>query len=583
MDRNTIIAIILSVIVITVGMTVQTVFFPMENSIVETETTTEETISVESVNSIITEPVVSKNQVTDTSPFTIETDALTVTFDPYGASVSSIKMKKHLDTSKQPVEILLKDGNSGNAFLMYQSNDTTNPITEAFSHSIEERDHLILVIFSQVFEQNGREYEIIKKYAFAKNEEYLFQIAVSLNSLDGKELPFTVYTIGVEPQVGPEFESLNGNYDYRRMYYKLSDKSGKKNVSFKNGVATVNEDISWAALASKYFTIIGIPASGADYSIKFTQNNEGKQENSFFLTRNGISSSSVTDVYSFYCGPKLTSYLNKYDIANDNTFKITNLNLAKVMDTSTWLGWLETVLKWVLTLIYKFIPNYGVAIIILTLLIKLMLQPISKKGMESTAKMSALNPKLEELKAKYADDPNALNAAMAKLYKEEGINPMGSCLPMLIQFPVFIALYGLLNNHFELRGAMFIPGWIPDLSIPDTVFTLGFNLPLIGNQIHLLPIIYTVSMIFSMKITQTGTTDASQAGMMKFMTYGMPLIFFFVLYNAPSGLLVYWTVTNAISIIQQVYVNSKKKKQFEAEMIERNTSKNVKFKGKKRK
>ena len=86
-----------------------------------------------------------------------------------------------------------------------------------------------------------------------------------------------------------------------------------------------------------------------------------------------------------------------------------------------------------------------------------------------------------------------------------------------------------------------------------------------------------------MKITQTGTTDASQAGMMKFMTYGMPLIFFFVLYNAPSGLLVYWTVTNAISIIQQVYVNSKKKKQFEAEMIERNTSKNVKFKGKKRK
>lgn len=203
--------------------------------------------------------------------------------------------------------------------------------------------------------------------------------------------------------------------------------------------------------------------------------------------------------------------------------------------------------------------------------------------MESTAKMSALNPKLEELKAKYADDPNALNAAMAKLYKEEGINPMGSCLPMLIQFPVFIALYGLLNNHFELRGAMFIPGWIPDLSIPDTVFTLGFNIPLIGNQIHLLPIIYTVSMIFSMKITQSGATDSSQAGMMNFMTYGMPIIFFFVLYNAPSGLLVYWTVTNAISIIQQIYVNAKKKKQFEEEMITKNESKNVKFKSKKRK
>ena len=109
MDRNTIIAIILSVIVITVGMTVQTVFFPMENTITQTETTTEEVVPVENISSIITEPVISKNQVTDTSPFTVETDALSVTFDPYGASVSSIKMKKHLDTSKEPVEILLKE------------------------------------------------------------------------------------------------------------------------------------------------------------------------------------------------------------------------------------------------------------------------------------------------------------------------------------------------------------------------------------------------------------------------------------------------------------------------------------------
>ncbi|MDD7588473.1 MAG: hypothetical protein PUJ74_03740, partial [Bullifex porci] len=177
MDRNTIIAIILSVIVITVGMTVQTVFFPMENTMVTT-TETEETIEVESVTDIITQPVVSKNQVTDTSPFVVETDAMSVTFDPYGASVSSIKMKKHLDASKEPVEILLKDSTKGNAFLMYQSNDTSKPITEAFSHSIEERGDLILVNFSQVFEQNGREYEIVKKYALAKSEEYLFQIAI---------------------------------------------------------------------------------------------------------------------------------------------------------------------------------------------------------------------------------------------------------------------------------------------------------------------------------------------------------------------------------------------------------------------
>ena len=202
--------------------------------------------------------------------------------------------------------------------------------------------------------------------------------------------------------------------------------------------------------------------------------------------------------------------------------------------------------------------------------------------MDSTAKMSALTPKMEEIKQRYADNPEAQNAAIAKLYKEEGINPMGSCLPMLIQFPIFIALYGLLNKNFELRGAMFIPHWIPDLSVPDTIATLSFNLPLLGSQIHLLPIIYTVSMIFSMKITQSGSTNSQQQGMMSFMTYGMPIIFFFIMYNAPSGLLVYWTVTNAISIGQQLIVNKKKGSKYRYELKAKEEEKQAKKAAKKK-
>ena len=162
---------------------------------------------------------------------------------------------------------------------------------------------------------------------------------------------------------------------------------------------------------------------------------------------------------------------------------------------------------------------------------------------------------------------------MAKLYKEEGINPMGSCLPMLIQFPILIAFYGLLNKNIELRGAMFIPGWINDLSIPETIFTLPFNIPFLGNQVHLLPILYTFSMIFSMKITQSSSSVASgQQGMMKFMTYGMPIIFFFILYNAPSGLLLYWSVMNAITIGTQIYVNKKKGSVYKKEEEEKERS-----------
>ena len=228
------------------------------------------------------------------------------------------------------------------------------------------------------------------------------------------------------------------------------------------------------------------------------------------------------------------------------------------------------------------IPNYGVAIILLTILIKLLLQPLAKRGMDSTAKMSALTPKINEIKEKYPDDPEAQNAAMAKLYKEEKINPMGSCLPMLIQFPIFIALYGLLNTNFDLRGSMFIPGWIPDLSIPDTIFTLPFSLPFLGSQIHLLPILYCISMIFSMKITQSGSQAGAQQGMMAFMTYGMPIIFFFIMYNAPSGLLLYWSTVNVISIGQQIFVNRKKKGIYAEEIAERDAEKQAKKEAKRK-
>ena len=232
-------------------------------------------------------------------------------------------------------------------------------------------------------------------------------------------------------------------------------------------------------------------------------------------------------------------------------------------------------MKVLLEVFYFLIPNYGVAIILLTILTKALLIPLSKKGTESTAKMSALQPKLQELQTKYKDDPEALNNAMAKLYKEEGINPMGSCWPMLIQFPIFIGLYGLLNKDFSLRGAMFIPGWITDLSIPETIFTLPFNIPFLGAQIHLLPILYTASMIFSMKITQSATSGqaAGSKGMTWFMTYGMSIMFFFILYNAPSGLLVYWTMSNLLAILQQVYTNKKTVAGFKKEIEEKDAAK----------
>jgi YidC/Oxa1 family membrane protein insertase len=163
---------------------------------------------------------------------------------------------------------------------------------------------------------------------------------------------------------------------------------------------------------------------------------------------------------------------------------------------------------------------------------------------------------MQEIREKFKDNPNKMNAEIAQLYKREKINPMGGCLPMLLQFPVFIALYGLLNKHFELRGAVFIPGWITDLSLPESIYTLPFSIPFLGSEIRLLPLLYIASMIFSMKQSQASTAGNAQAqSMNKMMIYFMPVMLFFVLYNAPSGLILYWAVMNIFTIIQQKVTN----------------------------
>ena len=584
MDRNTIIAIVLSVIVITVGMTINMVFFPPEYVDAGTQTTqTVDPASMPSGGAVIT----AVGEEGDSQPFTVTTQAFEMTFDPAGASVESIRLLNHREsTTGEPVELLVKDSSGRNAFLLYTDESFSDPVDAVFDYVIDDSDdEVVSVVFTRDFESDGSLFQIQKRFAIPKAEEYLFSVNVAMESLDGNPIPIDSYTLGYDPQVGPWFQQLDNSYgEYRRAMYREVDDNNTHNVtSFDNGLSVVDdEQVGWAATNGKYFTVIGVPDQSTSYETSFRQTTGDSlisQVNSFYFTRTGISGTSFSDVYRYYTGPKLATFLDLYDVQNNNVFGLGGLMLDEVLDSSSWLGWLQTLLRWVLQFFYRLIPNYGVAIILLTILVKLLIQPISKKGMDSTAKMSALAPKVQELQTKYKDDPQTLNAAMAKLYKDEGISPMGSCLPMLIQFPIFIALYGLLSTHYELRGAMFIPGWIPDLSVPDTVFTLPFNIPFLGNGIHVLPIIYTASMIYSMKVTQaTSTQQTGQQGMMKFMTYGMPIIFFFILYNAPSGLILYWTVMNFISILQQMYVNKKKTKKYAQEIQEREEAKINKYK-----
>lgn len=602
MEKNTVLAIILSVAVIAGGMFVQTKFFlPTPEEIaaqqviaesqeaINEQNSSNSSVSSNNDNTTITYTgssdtnyvssqkawnsglpgsIIAVNDNAQEKTFVIDTDVFSVTFDTKGASVSSIKLKNHTDSNDKPVDLIFKGNSDKNAFLMYAGKDRTNPIDAVFNYYIDGKK----VIFTKTLaildsdSNPASSFKLTKTYTFGESD-YLFQVDIEMENSINKAIPLNFannsYTLAFEPQLGPSFDVMpNNNYTFRRLYAKYDGSKNKKLLKV-NDELSIEDPVTWTALSGKYFSVIAIP-DATKYDITLTQSSEDNkgfaQENGMYYTRPVINSAFNKDTFRFYVGPLLSKDMRIYNKATDNGFGLSDLNIDKALDTSTWLNWLENILKWSLQKLYSLIPNYGVAIILLTIILKILISPLTKKSMESTKKMSALGPQMEELKAKYKDNPERLNKETSALYQREKINPLGGCLPMLIQFPILIAFYGLLNKNFELRGAMFIPGWIPDLSQPDQVLNWGVNLPFIGSQLHLLPIFYTVSMIFSMKITQTG--QAGGAGqtesMMKMMTYGMPIMFFFVLYNAPSGLLLYWSVMNAISIGQQVYTNNKK-------------------------
>ncbi|KYJ87589.1 membrane protein insertase YidC [Sulfurovum riftiae] len=221
-----------------------------------------------------------------------------------------------------------------------------------------------------------------------------------------------------------------------------------------------------------------------------------------------------------------------------NILKNINPELTDAIEFG-WFTFLSKPFFKVLLWIHGLIGNWGWAIILFTLLVKLVLFPLSYKGMMSMQKLKDLAPKMKELKAKYKDDPAKLNAQMMEMYKKNGANPMGGCLPMLLQIPVFFALYRVLLNADELQGAMWIPGWIDNLAGADPYY--------------ILPVLMGVTMWFQQKITPNNFTDPLQEKI--FQWFPVIMAGMFIIMPFPSGLVLYWVVNNIFTIGQQYVIN----------------------------
>ncbi len=284
-------------------------------------------------------------------------------------------------------------------------------------------------------------------------------------------------------------------------------------------------DVSWGGFESKYFIASLIPQNPSLTSFRMSKDNSNLVAVSLKGPKNVIPPGQPgVFSYSLYLGPKDYTLL-----------KAQNVGLENAIDFGDWLKWLAMPLLIALKFLYGYVHNYGVAIIILTILIKVIFWPLGNKSYKSMKEMQKLQPKMAALREKYKDDKTKLSQESMALYKTHKVNPLGGCLPMIVQIPVFFGLYKALLYAIELRHSPFF-WWIQDLSAKDPYY--------------ITPIVMGATMFIQQKMTPTGA-DPMQAKIMLFM----PIIFTFMFLNFPSGLVIYWLFNNVISIGQQVYIN----------------------------
>lgn len=296
-------------------------------------------------------------------------------------------------------------------------------------------------------------------------------------------------------------------------------------------------EIDWAGVDLPYFLGAVLPDQPALATARFQVVEPGRSGliQIYFDPVQIPPSQSAERVYRVYLGPK-----------EEPRLEALGGGLIRAIDLGySWVVPLTRFFHWLLQALYSVVPNYGVAIIVLTILVRLVTAPLTNRQMRSMERMRALAPKLEELRAKYADDKAKQSEEMMRLYRQEGVNPLGGCLPMVLQIPVFIGLFYALRSSIELRHSPFF-GWITDLSTPESLFTIpGLELP-----VRVLPILMGLSMIAQQKLTPM-QADPAQA---KMMLVVMPVMMTVMFYQFPSGLVLYWMVSNVIAIAHQLWI-----------------------------
>lgn len=358
-------------------------------------------------------------------------------------------------------------------------------------------------------------------------DQYGLRASIALTNISQASKPIS-FQITTASNISSK-EAYESRYIEAGTYHRNDKMQRLAGGKLKKSNELKERDIYWLYLKNKYYSIICKPEF--DVSGVFTRYVSGNPVIGFIIDDRDIQPGETrTYEFKYYIGPTEIHELEKVD---DSFGKALNFGIF----TS-----ISMVLLSVLKFFYSIFHNYGVAILLLTCCISVVMFPLTFKSMSSMRKLQELQPKIEKIRAEHKDNPTKLNKEIMEIYRRHKANPMGGCLPMLLQMPIFIALYQTLMRSVELKGANFL--WIKDLSMPDAAFHMPFSLPFLGNAINILPILMIGAMILQQKLSQVKAAGG-QTDQQKMMSSIMPVMFGFIFYNLPSGLVMYW-LTNTL-------------------------------------
>jgi YidC/Oxa1 family membrane protein insertase len=466
---------------------------------------------------------------------TVDTDVYTALFTEDGGAVKSFVLKDYKETGAEdsPGMELVKVSGAEDGLPLEFSWGSVAPVATFYEAAASEVD-FTRNVGSLLMKGAGNGLEIERAYTFNK-DSYLMELAVRVKNISSSVMqgaaelhqsnrPFR------ETGPGSQFLFIGP------AYYANESLTEVKGGDYEDGPKTVSGKMDWVAYEGTYF-MCGILPQG-DSVISTTMQELGEEG-----VRMKVSSALDTlqpgeekvYTYKLYFGPK------KLDI-----LKSVGSNLNKAVN----FGWFDVIAQptlWLLNIFHGIFKNYGIAIILVTIIFKAIFWPITQKGLKSMKNMQKLQPKMVKLKEKYKSDPTKMNQEVMNLYKTYKVNPLGGCLPMVLQIPVFFALYKVLLMCIELRHAPFML-WISDLSAPDRL-PIGIDIPYLGG-IPVLTLLMGGSMFLQQKMTPT-TADPTQAKIMLFL----PILFTCMFVNFASGLVLYWFVNNLLAIFQQQMLN----------------------------